>query len=344
MSGRHPHSPAWTPRRSLALLVALAGVLAGCQGTVPPLAAVPAAGPVAGPAADPTPADPSPAAPGPTIGWVPASSVMARPVTATPSASASSPATPDATAQAARSSAPAAPASSAPAKATPKPAPATTTATKPAGGASADRVAWASAGYSLYRGPNKTQRVVLSYDDCPTSLAAFKRMVVETEAQGVALALFPLGTCLRAGTFDAAFARAHGHYVFNHSINHPQLSKVSLETAIRELGAPGVQTSWGRPPYGDIGGETRAAYRARGMRIWLWTVDTNDWRGHKPADEIVSIAVGESKAGGTVLMHMQENGFTPEVVARIKAGLAERGLGVCRNTGATAVSPLTINC
>lgn len=226
--------------------------------------------------------------------------------------------------------APAAPAAPAP----PAPAPAQ----------AGDAQAWASAPYSITSGPNTTKRVVLSYDDCPKSLASFKATLLSAEQQGIALVLFPIGTCVKAGQFDVDFARAHGHYVFNHSAFHRKFSTLSPSQLDEELGPKGVQTAWGRSPYGQLSPEIRAAYARAGMRIWLWSVDTLDW-SHDPAQAVVvQRAVAGAGPSGTILMHMQHNAFNPDAIAQIKAGLAAKGLEVCRNQGPTEAGPRTINC
>lgn len=197
--------------------------------------------------------------------------------------------------------------------------------------------------YSISQGPNRSSYVMLSFDDCPKSLDAFKQTVLGAERLGIALALLPNGGCLQAGRFDAAFARAHGHYVFNHSVTHPDLTKLSYAQAYAELGAPGIVTNYGRPPFGSYDTlAVRNAYAQRGMRIWTWTMDTRDWEG-KSQDEVVASVVTNSRAGGSVLMHMPWNGFNTAALAEMTSGLAERGLAVCRNKGATAIRP-TVSC
>jgi peptidoglycan/xylan/chitin deacetylase (PgdA/CDA1 family) len=32
-----------------------------------------------------------------------------------------------------------------------------------------------------------------------------------------------------------------------------------------------------RPPYGDYNSTTLALAQQRGMKVWLWSVDTEDW-------------------------------------------------------------------
>lgn len=198
--------------------------------------------------------------------------------------------------------------------------------------------------YSARTGPNKTRRVALTYDDCPRSLKAFKKVMVGAEKLGIGLMLFPTGVCVRSGGFSAAFARSHGHYVFNHSISHPNFDRLSRAGLLHQLSKPGIQSRYGRPPYGAWNPGVARAYAAKGMKIWTWTVDTEDWRG-RSQQSVISSAVHSPRAGGTVLMHMQWHGFSVTALRQMKAGLDKRGLGVCRNfPGTTPVRSWTVRC
>lgn len=202
----------------------------------------------------------------------------------------------------------------------------------------------APANYSTSKGPNSTNRVTLTYDDCPKSMSAFRTTVQEAKAAGIALALLPTGNCISSGKFDAPYARSQGHYVFNHSVTHADLTKLSRAGVVRELGAPGVVTTYGRPPYGANNSTVRQAYAEVGMRIWLWNVDTNDWKG-KSQSEVVRYVVGNTRAGDSVLMHMQWNGFNGSALRAMKSGLANKGISVCQNRGTTTpVKPAAMNC
>ncbi|MFT4295769.1 MAG: polysaccharide deacetylase family protein [Micropruina sp.] len=199
-------------------------------------------------------------------------------------------------------------------------------------------------GYRFRYGPNHTTRVVLSFDDCPRSLAEEHTVLAGAAQLGIGLMLFPTGNCIRSGHFDAGYARSQGHYVFNHSITHPQLTKLSYAGVLAQLAPPGIQSRYGRPPFGDWNATVARAYAAKGMRIWLWTIDTDDWRGHTEA-AVVKTVTQTSRAGDTVLMHMQWNGFSVDALTQMQAGLAKRGLQVCRNFGGTTpVRSWTVRC
>ena len=80
------------------------------------------------------------------------------------------------------------------------------------------------------------------------------------------------------------------------------------------------------------------------MRMWLWDVDTRDWTG-KTASQVVSHVVAYTHSGDTVLMHMGWNAFTTTAISAMKSGLANRGLGICRNPGTTTPTyPRAIGC
>ncbi len=187
-------------------------------------------------------------------------------------------------------------------------------------------------GYSIRYGPNRTARVALTFDDCPRSLAEEKEVLQGATDLGIGLMLFPTGSCIHSKTFDPKFARKLGHYVFNHSNTHPLLTRLSYSGVLSQLGPPGVQSSYGRPPFGGWNSTVARAYAAKGMRMWVWSVDTNDWKGHSEA-AVVKYVIRTARAGDTVLMHMQWNGFSVDALRKMQAGLAKRGLEVCRNSG-----------
>lgn len=182
-------------------------------------------------------------------------------------------------------------------------------------------------------GPNRTSRVVLTFDDCPRTLTALNSVINYAASSNIGLVLAPTGDCIasfksRYGVDMAALARAKGQWVINHSISHPDLRPLSCAQVGKQLGGTGVHTNFGRPPYGAIDGSVSCGYNSRGMAIWTWSRDTKDWETKSK-----SITVSRASAavrGDTVLMHMQWQGFAPDSLRQIKANLGKRGIGLCR--------------
>ncbi|GAA1858390.1 hypothetical protein GCM10009715_02380 [Paeniglutamicibacter psychrophenolicus] len=182
-------------------------------------------------------------------------------------------------------------------------------------------------------GPNRTSRVVLTFDDCPRTLSAFTAAIDYASSHNIGLVIAPTGNCLSAfksryGVDLAARARAKGQWVINHSVSHPDLRPLSCSAAAAQLGGTGVHTNFGRPPYGAVDGSVLCAYDRVGMAIWTWSRDTLDWSTKSKATTVARASA--ARAGDTVLMHMQWQGFAPDSLRQIKANLANRGLGVCR--------------
>ncbi|NKX51680.1 hypothetical protein HER39_14130, partial [Arthrobacter deserti] len=74
-----------------------------------------------------------------------------------------------------------------------------------------------AAGYNEERGPNYSRRVVLTFDDCPRTLAAFKEGVDYARKANIGLVIAPTGWCIRRyrdryGVNLAQYARDRGQY------------------------------------------------------------------------------------------------------------------------------------
>lgn len=185
----------------------------------------------------------------------------------------------------------------------------------------------------LNKGPNKTSRVVLTFDDCPSTLSSYKAAIDYAANANIGLVIAPTGDCLasyksRYGVDLASLARSKGQWVINHSISHPNLTPLTCLQAGAQLGGSGVHTNFGRPPYGAIDGSVRCGYDSKGMALWTWSRDTEDWK--VKSKSITISRASAALAGDTVLMHMQWYGFSPDSLRQIKANLAKRGIGVCR--------------
>ncbi len=186
--------------------------------------------------------------------------------------------------------------------------------------------------YNMFRGPNTTKRVALTYDDCPRTIAQFKTAITYAVAHDIGLAIFPTGDCVKSYRhrgFDlVTYARQRGVWVGNHSMSHPALTTLSSASVKRQIGGV-VKASVGRPPYGAINTRVKKVYASLGMQPWLWNVDTNDWKG-KSQSQIVTWVIKHARPSSTVLMHMQWHAFNPSAMRQIKQGLAARHLSLCR--------------
>ena len=160
--------------------------------------------------------------------------------------------------------------------------------------------------------------VALTFDDGPGPSTPAILKILETF--GVRATFFNIGESEAARPGDVREEAADGFLVGNHTWSHPVLTGLSssgqateLDEVIREQRQ--LVGSWPcafRPPYGDYDATTLSLAEARHMAVWLWSVDTEDWKAEGSGssywvDRIISLA--ESEGGAllhpVVIMHNQ---------------------------------------
>lgn len=204
----------------------------------------------------------------------------------------------------------------------------------------------ATSPYQINRGPNRTDKIVLLFDDCPKSLTSFKSAVDAAQALKITIGVAATGACQKGPTFDAAYARARGVFVIGHSMTHPDLRTLTPAQVSAQIDPISAASGFMRPPYGEYTAADVSVLAKRGVQFWSWTYDSADWTGESQAAAVARIVNGAS-AGDTVLDHMQWNVFNPSALAQVKAGLAKRGLGLCQayvGKSAPVKLPSTLAC
>jgi peptidoglycan/xylan/chitin deacetylase (PgdA/CDA1 family) len=116
----------------------------------------------------------------------------------------------------------------------------------------------------------------------------------------------------------------------NHTWNHPDMAALSASQQAEEMDRTiaeqrkltGTSPCVFRPPYGDYNGTTLSLARHRRMAVWIWSVDTEDWKADGSAssywvNRIVRIAKQEGSVlrHPVILMHNQPAGNPATVLA-----------------------------
>lgn len=183
------------------------------------------------------------------------------------------------------------------------------------------------------RGPNWTDRILLTFDDCITDAERFIEVLDHATYLDIGLMIFPHGNCLTIyannGLDFEQLVRERGHWIGNHSINHPNFRLLSREE-IKTQVLGGAQSNIVRPPYGSFNDTVLEVLEETGQKLFIWNVDTNDWRRGMNRQRVVNNAVQNAQLGDSVLMHLQWWGFTAQALSEIKEGLSARGLELCR--------------
>jgi peptidoglycan-N-acetylglucosamine deacetylase len=173
--------------------------------------------------------------------------------------------------------------------------------------------------YAPDLGSRKT--VALSFDDGPGPMTG--EIISVLRRYGVPAAFFNIGQ--NAATYPALVREetADGYLVGNHTWNHPDMRLLPASTQAAELDEAsaeqmrliGQSPCAFRPPSGDYNATTLSLARQRGMKVWIWSVDTEDWKAEGSSssywvNRIITLAESEggSQRHPLILMHNAPSG------------------------------------
>ena len=188
--------------------------------------------------------------------------------------------------------------------------------------------------------------VALTFDDGPD--AVFTPQVLDVLGEhDVAATFFVVGK--RAERHPELVRRIvdEGHALGSHTWSHREPGTLTARELAAEVrvGRRSVEAAaWRdtplfRPPKGLWDARTALVARASGMRTWLWTVNSDDWRPGIDAHEIVACA-GAVAGGGVILLHdaielplapeAEDRSATLAALPELIAGIRARGLDLVR--------------
>lgn len=209
----------------------------------------------------------------------------------------------------------------------PEPSPAAAAATTAAGATAPPASSRAPAG-----GDTDCSVVVcaaLTFDDGP--VAGTDDLLDVLAEKGVPATFFVVGTNARANPGTIARMVREGHVVGNHTLDHPQLTRlaeadirneiVMTNDIVRE--AAGVTPSLLRPPFGATNDSVSAVAAELDMALVNWNVDPQDWKDRDSG--IVAQRVLSSTRNGSIVLSHDIHATTREAYAGIIDELRAEG-------------------
>lgn len=175
--------------------------------------------------------------------------------------------------------------------------------------------------------PGTGKTVALTFDDGPgRSTPQILRILANAHVEAT---FFNLGMNEAATPSLVRAEHTAGFALGDHTWDHKDLSSLDAAAQAREIDREraeqaslvGTQSCLLRPPYGTYDATTLALAQERGMRVWDWSVDTEDWKADGSADSYwVHRIVTRAEAGGAqnhpvILMHNQTGGNPATVEA-----------------------------
>ena len=180
----------------------------------------------------------------------------------------------------------------------------------------------------FYYAPGSGKTVALTFDDGPG--ASTEDILSVLHGQGVTATFFNLGENAAARPQQVRDEARPGYILGNHTWDHPDLTTLSSSAQATEMDQAtaeqrsqlGTTPCAFRPPYGSYNSTTLSLAQQRKMKVWLWSVDTEDWKANGSSssywvNRIVQLA--EDQGGAlqhpVVLMHNQPAGNPATVLA-----------------------------
>ncbi|WP_165280024.1 polysaccharide deacetylase family protein [Paenibacillus protaetiae] len=154
--------------------------------------------------------------------------------------------------------------------------------------------------------------VALTFDDGPSPRT--KQIVdILTEHQVVGTFLF-VGKNAKRNPDAVIYASEQGMSVGNHSWDHRELTKVTLQDQQDELSDTNQvleslthqAVTLFRPPYGAVDDSLMSAAKKQNLKVLLWNRDPEDWNAKKPED-IIRYFHQVKASGGVYVLHEDNN-------------------------------------
>lgn len=151
--------------------------------------------------------------------------------------------------------------------------------------------------------------VALTFDDGPDDVYTPKILDILAR-YGARATFFLIGASVEKHPEAVKRMVAEGHAIGNHTYFHSNLSRMApwqvlldlekAEAALRRVA--GYSPALVRPPYGALDPVAVEAIGKKGYRVFLWTVDSLDWRGLDAA-AVAENVLPKLKSGAIILQH-----------------------------------------
>ncbi|WP_438824274.1 polysaccharide deacetylase family protein [Bacillus sp. JJ1562] len=182
----------------------------------------------------------------------------------------------------------------------------------------------------------KNKIVYLTFDDGPTKwTGAFLDVLKE---HGILATFFMQGNNLKKAPFESDVKRAfvEGNYIGAHSMTHDYTEIYKKRKFVSEMvetlklihSITGADPQLVRPPYGSIPGLNDEVIKKQvmkeGLKVWDWTIDSQDWKYQNDPEKILSIIeTATTEDVEVILMHEKEQ--TLKLLPKIITFFKEQG-------------------
>ena len=127
--------------------------------------------------------------------------------------------------------------------------------------------------------------------------------------------------------------QARGHDLGNHSENHKEMSKLTVEQNKQEIQKvhdrvkelTGYEMFLFRPPYGDYDSEMIKTVYEMGYYPIQWSIDSLDWKDYGVDSIIKKVVQNKNLTGGAIILCHNGAKYTAEALDELITGVKEKG-------------------
>ncbi len=184
----------------------------------------------------------------------------------------------------------------------------------------------------IYRYPQKTECVYLTFDDGPHP--EFTPQVLEILKRYKQQATFFLiGKNVEAFPSMVAETKAHGHRLGLHTFTHQTLDLMERTQFMEEVRqnqasifkAIAEEPMILRPPKGRVRFKNISWAKALGIKLIHYTITSNDWKAKSHQDILDAVGIGQVRGGDIISFH-DTNVHTVDALPLIMEQLSRRKL------------------
>ncbi|WP_027470082.1 polysaccharide deacetylase family protein [Deefgea rivuli] len=139
----------------------------------------------------------------------------------------------------------------------------------------------------VLEGASHRRWIALTFDDGPSNYT--RRLLAILKQQQVPATFYMTAKSMEGREDLVKEVWQAGHELGNHSVNHPHLSELAERYWDEEIGPTqekfrsivGFAPNTMRPPYGEITDAQIEDLAKRGIKVVLWSIDTQDWNKNR---------------------------------------------------------------
>lgn len=184
----------------------------------------------------------------------------------------------------------------------------------------------------IYCVDTSDKKIALSFDAAWGNEDTKKIMDI-LDKHKVHVTFFMTGGWVESYPDDVKMIAERGHDLGNHSQNHKQMSKLSLEECKQEIQSvhdkvkelTGKEMMLFRPPYGDYNDTLITATEECGYHAIQWDVDSLDWKDYGVDSIIKTVCEHKHLGNGSIILCHNGAKYTADALDTLITTLQEKG-------------------